>query len=69
MAAGSHRPYTIAWPARGDRAEAIRKRSGFSMEADIFSRDGSKKRLRIIAAVETKNGIPLRLFGTKQLVA
>jgi len=50
------------------RAEAIRNRSGFSLEVDILSLDSIKKRLRIIAGVEAKNGIPLRIFGTKQLV-
>ena len=50
------------------RAEAIRSCSGFSMDADIVSRDGSKKRLRIIAATETKNGTAFRIFGTKQLI-
>jgi DNA-binding SARP family transcriptional activator len=50
------------------RARAIRDRSSFSLEADIIRRDGSASRLRINAQVETRNGSPIRIFGTKQQV-
>jgi len=51
------------------RGEAIRHGSNFSIEVDISTRDGSSSRLRINAAVERKNGISMRMFGTKQLVS
>jgi len=50
------------------RARAIRDGSGFSLEVDIIRRDGSASRLRIDAQVETRNGSPIRMFGTKQQV-
>lgn len=51
------------------RTEAIQQGTGFSIEVDVFTRAGIKKRLRINATVETKDGDPLRIFGTKQLVS
>ena len=50
------------------RAEAIRHGTGFSIEVDITTRAGIKKRLLIQAAVESRDGNPVRIFGTKQLV-
>lgn len=51
------------------RAEAIRHGTGFSIEVDIATRAGIKKRLLIKAAVERRDGKPMRIFGTKQLVS
>jgi DNA-binding SARP family transcriptional activator len=51
------------------RAEAIRHGTGFSIAVDIATRGGFKKRLRINAAVESRDGVPVRVFGTKQLVS
>lgn len=51
------------------RDEAIRRCTGFSVEVDIFTPAGERKRLRINAEVESRDGTPLRIFGTKQLVA
>jgi PAS domain-containing protein len=51
------------------RAEAIQQGTGFSIEVDVFTSAGIKKRLRINAAVETRDGYPVRIFGTKQLVS
>lgn len=51
------------------RDEAIRNGNGFSIEVEISTRTGVKKRLRINAAVESRDGTPLRIFGTKQLIS
>ena len=50
------------------RAGAIRDGSGFVLEVDIIRRDGTASRLRINAQVESRNGSPIRIFGTKQQV-
>lgn len=50
------------------RANAIRTGLGFNIEVDIVTPRGVRRRLRVHAVVERKDGIPLRLFGTKQLV-
>jgi DNA-binding SARP family transcriptional activator len=50
------------------RDEAIRNCSGFGIELDIVTKTGIKKRLRIDAAVECRDGVPVRIFGTKRLV-
>jgi PAS domain-containing protein len=50
------------------RAEAIRHGTGFSIDVDSATRGGFEKRVRINAAVESRGGRPVRIFGTKQLV-
>lgn len=50
------------------RANAIGTGSEFNIEVDIVTPQGIRKRLRVHAFVERKDGIPLRIFGTKQLV-
>jgi hypothetical protein len=50
------------------RANAIKTGSGFNIEVDIVTPHGLRRRLRVRAVVERKDGIPLRIFGTKQLV-
>jgi PAS domain-containing protein len=50
------------------RATAIRNRTGFTLEVDVICGTGAKRRLLINAAVATRNGKAIRLFGTKQRV-
>jgi PAS domain-containing protein len=50
------------------RSRAIRNCSGFSIEVEIVTRAGTRSRLRINAAVESRHGTPVRMLGTKQLV-
>jgi DNA-binding SARP family transcriptional activator len=50
------------------RARAIRDGSGFCLDVDVIRLDGTPIRLRINAVVETRNGSPIRIFGTKQQV-
>jgi diguanylate cyclase (GGDEF)-like protein len=48
------------------RAEAIARRSGFTHEAEIVGRQGSRRWIRITASVACRNDVPVRLFGLKQ---
>ncbi|MGU3360582.1 diguanylate cyclase domain-containing protein [Methylobacterium sp. M6A4_1b] len=48
------------------RAEAIGRRSSFTLESEIVARRGSRRWIRITATVEAEGGVPVRLFGFKQ---
>ena len=48
------------------RSEAIRERSGFSMDAEIVTALGNRRWMRITATVECDGDVPVRLFGLKQ---
>lgn len=48
------------------RAEAIRSRGSFTMEARIRTARGRDRWMRLIAAVDCESGGPARLFGVKQ---
>ena len=48
------------------RSEAIRTGTGFAMDIAICTAKGSDKCIRLTADIEQKNGISVRIFGTKQ---
>jgi diguanylate cyclase (GGDEF)-like protein/PAS domain S-box-containing protein len=48
------------------RAEAIRNRTGFKMEARIITTTGKRRWMRLTATVESENGRAVRIFGMKQ---
>ena len=48
------------------RSEAIRNRTGFTMDARIVSAKGHQRWMRITATVECDGERPVRLFGMKQ---
>ncbi len=48
------------------RAEAIRNRAGFSLDAQIWTRCGDKRWMRLTAQVACEQGRPVRIFGAKQ---
>lgn len=48
------------------RSHAIQSLSAFSLEAQIQSACGTQRWIRICASVESRNGHPVRLHGTKQ---
>ncbi|WP_244472714.1 sensor domain-containing diguanylate cyclase [Methylobacterium sp. Leaf89] len=48
------------------RAEAIGRRSPFTLDAEIVAGRGSRRWIRITGSVETRAGVPVRLFGFKQ---
>ncbi|WP_082512816.1 GGDEF domain-containing protein [Methylobacterium sp. Leaf125] len=48
------------------RSEAIGRRSAFTLDAEIVARRGSRRWIRITGSVETRAGVPARLFGFKQ---
>jgi two-component system sensor kinase FixL len=48
------------------RAEAIRNGTGFACDVCIHTASGSARWIRITADIERENGLPVRIFGTKQ---
>lgn len=48
------------------RAEAIARRSGFSLDTQIVGRRGTRRWIRITATVECVDDVPVRIFGFKQ---
>lgn len=48
------------------RAEAIARRTSFTLESEIVTLRGSRRAIRISASVEVRAGQPVRLFGFKQ---
>ena len=48
------------------RTLSIFEGGGFTLDADIVTALGKTRRMRITAAVERKNDIPVRLVGTKE---
>jgi PAS domain-containing protein len=48
------------------RLNAIEHQTGFVFEAEIHTALGKTRWMRITASVEYENGVPQRLFGTKQ---
>ncbi len=48
------------------RTNAIEQRGGFSLDAEIVTRKGNRRWVRITASVECENGAPVRIFGLKQ---
>jgi diguanylate cyclase (GGDEF)-like protein len=48
------------------RGEAIRRRSGFALEAEITTPAGRRRWIRITARVESERGRAVRLLGLKQ---
>jgi diguanylate cyclase (GGDEF)-like protein len=48
------------------RAEAIGRRTPFTLDAEIVARRGTRRWIRITATVEARDGVALRLFGFKQ---
>jgi diguanylate cyclase (GGDEF)-like protein len=48
------------------RSKAITQRTGFDLDAEIITRKGSRRWIRITATVECSNNRPVRLFGMKQ---
>jgi diguanylate cyclase (GGDEF)-like protein len=48
------------------RSQAIATRSGFSMDAEIVTRKGNHRWMRITASVECEGDVPVRIFGIKQ---
>ncbi|MGA1805456.1 diguanylate cyclase domain-containing protein [Rhizobium sp. HT1-10] len=60
--------YTPAsfWELAERRDQAIANRSGFSMDAEIFTPKGNHRWIRITATVECQGDVPVRIFGIKQ---
>lgn len=48
------------------RSRAIAEGSSFTIDVTIRRRDGALRRMRLTADVECENGVPVRLYGTKQ---
>lgn len=48
------------------RLNAIENQTGFVFEAEIQTAFGKTRYMRITASVEYENGVPRRLYGTKQ---
>ena len=48
------------------RAEAISRRRGFSLEAEIQRADGSRRWMLLTTRVHCRNGRPTHIFGSKQ---
>lgn len=48
------------------RAEAIARRAGFSLDAEIQRPDGTRRWMRLTARVHCRNGRPTHIFGTKR---
>lgn len=48
------------------RRTAIAQNRSFSLDADIVTRRGVRRVIRVTACVEAENGVPVRLFGMKQ---
>ncbi|KAA0697659.1 diguanylate cyclase [Neorhizobium sp. P12A] len=48
------------------RDRAIEERSGFTMDAEIITRNGNRKWIRLTASVECEDDVPVRIFGMKQ---
>ena len=48
------------------RAEAISRRCGFSLEAEIQRADGSRRWMLLTARVHSRNGRPTHIFGSKR---
>ena len=62
------RAYTPESAARLDcmRRKAIAELGSFSLDADIVTRRGVRRVIRVTASVEAENGVAVRLFGMKQ---
>jgi diguanylate cyclase (GGDEF)-like protein len=48
------------------RDKAIEERSGFTMDAEIITRKGNRRWIRLTATVECDGDVPVRIFGMKQ---
>lgn len=48
------------------RAHAIREGTGFSMEARIWTESGAPRWMRLTAGVLMREGVAVKIFGTKQ---
>ncbi|MEG3165715.1 diguanylate cyclase [Sphingomonas sp. PB2P19] len=48
------------------RAHAIATRSGFTLDARICTRRGRDRWIRLTAGIDCEQGVPVRIFGTKQ---
>lgn len=48
------------------RAQAIASLGSFTFDAEIVRPDGSLRRMRLTADVECRDGVAVRLYGTKQ---
>lgn len=48
------------------RSQAIMERSGFNMDAEITTKKGNRRWIRITATVESNSGMAVRIFGVKQ---
>lgn len=48
------------------RTKAIEDGTGFSLDAEIVTRKGNRRWIRITATVERENGVAVRIFGMKQ---
>lgn len=48
------------------RAAAIASGTGFTMDARIVAGDGTPRWIRLTAEIESEDGRPVRIFGTKQ---
>lgn len=48
------------------RSEAIRAQSGFELDAKITTAQGNSRWIRITASVESRDGVPFRIFGVKR---
>jgi diguanylate cyclase (GGDEF)-like protein len=48
------------------RAHAIATRTGFSLDAQIRTVTGQRRWMRLTADVECEDGVPIRIFGSKQ---
>lgn len=48
------------------RTRALRDGTGFQLDVTIVTALGKQRRMRIEAFVECENGVPVRLFGTKE---
>ncbi len=57
---------TSAEDLQKNRQLAIATGNGFSMDAEIVTRKGNRRWIRITASVECEDGVPVRIFGIKQ---
>ena len=48
------------------RRQAIEQGTGFTLDAEIITRNGKKRWMRLTTSAEIENGVTIRIFGMKQ---